>query len=285
MLSIKADRPIAPLTLAVMHEVDALARQLKLAYFICGAMARDILLQHVHGIETGIATVDIDFGVAVENWEQFESIKARLTATGRFESANKMAHRLYYKLNANSTGYPIDIIPFGGVENPPNVIQWPPDMDQVMNVIGYEEALANTVEIQIENEFAVPVISLPGLVLLKLFAWTDRGHKDHKDALDLVTLLRTYHEAGNQDRLYGEELKMLEAAGFDPTSASPQLLGKDVRSIAKPETLAQALAVLNNEKQADRLVTHMAPRLRHADDPIAEAVRLLEKFKAGLNGQ
>lgn len=285
MLSIKADRPIAPLTLAVMREVDALVRELKLTYFICGAMARDILLQHVHGIETGTATVDVDFGVAVENWEQFGNIKARLTATGRFESAKTMAHRLYYKPNANSTGYPIDIIPFGGVENPPHSIEWPPDMDEVMNVIGYEEALANTVEIQIQNEFVVPVISLPGLVLLKLFAWTDRGIKDPKDALDLVTLLRTYHEAGNQDRLYGEELKMLEAADFDPTSASPRLLGKDVRSIAKPETLAQALMILNDAKQTDRLVTHMAPRLRHADDPIAEAERLLEKFKAGLNGQ
>lgn len=285
MLSIKPDRPIAPLTLAVMREVDALIRELELTYFICGAMARDILLQHVHGIETGTATVDIDFGVAVENWKQFGNIKARLTETGRFEPAKKMAQRLYYKPRADSTGYPIDIIPFGGVENPPNSIEWPPEGDEVMNVIGYEEALANTIEIEIENEFVAPVISLPGLALLKLFAWTDRGNKDSKDALDLVTLLRTYHEAGNQDRLYGEELKMLEAAGFDPTNASPQLLGKDVRSIAKPETLAQALAILNNAKQADRLVTHMAPRLRHADDPIAAAERLLERFKAGLNGQ
>jgi len=242
-------------------------------------------LQHVHGIETGTATVDVDFGVAVENWEQFENIKARLTETGRFEPAKKMVQRLYYKPGANSTGYPIDIIPFGGVENPPNSIVWPPDGDEAMNVIGYEEALANTIEIEIGSGFVAPVISLPGLVLLKLFAWTDRGNGDPKDALDLVTLLRTYHEAGNQDRLYGEELKLLEAAGFDPTNASPQLLGKDVRRIAKPETLAQALAILNNAGQADRLVTHMAPRLRHADDPIAEAERLLERFKAGLNGQ
>jgi predicted nucleotidyltransferase len=285
MLSIKADRPIAPLTIAVMREVDTLAKELKLTYFICGAMARDMLLQHVHGVETGTATVDVDFGVAVENWEQFRNIKARLTETGRFEPAKKMAQRLYYKLDPNSAGYPVDIIPFGGVESPPNSIAWPPDRDEVMNVIGYEEALANTVAIRIENEFIVPVISLPGLALLKLFAWTERGNKDPKDALDLVTLLRTYHEAGNQDRLYGEELKIFEAAGFDPASASPRLLGKDVRSIAKPETLAQALAILNDAKQVDRLVTHMAPRLRHADDPVAEAEHLLENFKAGLNGK
>jgi len=284
MLSVKPDRPIDPLALAVMREVDALVRELGLAYFLCGAMARDILLQHVHGIEAGAATADVDFGVAVENWKQFENIKARLTATGRFEPAKTMAQRLYYKIDANSTGYPLDLIPFGGVETPPNSIAWPPDRDEVMNVIGYEEALANIVQIQVENEFVVPVISLPGLALLKLFAWTDRGNRDSKDALDLVTLLRSYHEAGNQDRLYGEELTLLEEVGFDLVAASPRLLGKDVRRIARPKTLEQALAILNDARLLDRLMTHMAPRLRSTDDPIAAAERLLEQFKAGLTG-
>ena len=95
MLSIKADRPIAPVTVDVMREVDTLVKERNLTYFICGAMARDILLRHVHGIETGTATKDVDFAVAVKNWEQFGNIKARLTATGRFEPAKKIAQRLY----------------------------------------------------------------------------------------------------------------------------------------------------------------------------------------------
>ena len=284
MLCVKPDRPVDPLTLTVIREADALIREVGVSYFLCGAMARDILLRHVYGIETGAATADVDFGVAVKNWEQFEMIKVQLIATGRFEAANKMSQRLYYKTNATSKGYPLDILPFGGVEMPANTIVWPPDKNEMMNVIGYAEALANIVQIEIAKEFVIPVISLPGLALLKLFAWTDRGNSNPKDALDLVTLLRTYHDAGNQDRLYGDELSLLEAAGFDPTRASPQLLGKDVRSIAKSATLTQALAVLNNPKQTDRLVTHMAPGLRHADDPIAEAEHLLKQFKAGLTG-
>src|SRR6185295_5180343 len=69
------------------REVDTLARAMKLNYFLCGAMARDILLKHVHGIETGRATSDVDFAVAVKDWEQFEEIKTRLTETGKFEAA------------------------------------------------------------------------------------------------------------------------------------------------------------------------------------------------------
>ena len=100
-----------------------------------------------------------------------------------------------------------------------------------------------------------------------------------------MTLLRNYHGAGNEDRLYGEELKVLEAAGFDPASASPHLLGKDVRRIAKPETLTRALAILENPKQLHRLVTHMASKLRYSGDAVEEAELLLERFKVGLNGQ
>ena len=82
MLCVKPDRPVDPLTLTVIREADALIREVGVSYFLCGAMARDILLRHVYGIETGAATADVDFGVAVKNWEQFEMIKVQLIATG-----------------------------------------------------------------------------------------------------------------------------------------------------------------------------------------------------------
>ena len=62
-------------------------------------------------------------------------------------------------------------------------------------------------------------------------------------------------------------------------------LGKDVRRIAKAETLRQALEILSDTKQVQRLMTHMAPRLRHANDPVEEAEQLLEQFKAGLTAK
>ena len=268
-----------------MRDVHALIKEMKLEYFVCGAAARDILFLHVYGIETGIATLDVDFGVAVENWEQFEAIKTGLIKTGRFVSAKNVVQRLYYNAGSNGQGYPLDIIPFGKVEHPPNSIAWPPDQNEVMSVIGYDEALSSTVEIEVDKDLTVPVISLAGLALLKLFAWKERGVQNPKDASDLVTLLRNYHGAGNEDRLYGEELKVLEAAGFDPASASPHLLGKDVRRIARAETLAQASAILENPKQLNRLITHMASKLRYTDDAVEEAKRLLERFKYGLSGQ
>lgn len=282
MLSIKPDRPVDALTVAVSREIDHIARELKLPYFLAGAMARDILLTHVYGIETGRATRDVDFGVAIGAWEQFDLIKDKLIRTGRFSPADGIAQRIYYKPQGANAGYPVDIIPFGGVEAPPLSIAWPPEQKVVMNVVGYDEALATAILVKIEDALTVPIASLPGLALLKLFAWQDRHAETPKDAHDLASLFRNYHAAGNQERIYDEELAMLEAVDFNIDLASPRLLGKDVRSIASAATLEQAEALLNDAQKMDRLLTHMSVEFRAEDDSIAAAARLLEQFKIGF---
>lgn len=266
----------------MLRDVAHLALELGLPYFVTGAMARDILLTHVFGLDIRRATLDVDFAVAVENWGQFQTIKARLVKGGRYQPAEKIEQRLYYLLPGGRTGYPVDIIPFGGVEQPLNTIKWPPDMKVMMNVVGYQEVFDNSVEVEVEAGLVIRVASLPGLALLKLFAWVDRGNENSKDALDLVILFRSYFEAGNLDRLYSEEIGMLEAVNFNLDLASSRLLGKDVRSIATPAIQERTMALLSDSRVTDRLVTHMAQGLRHADDSVVEAERLLEQFKAGL---
>ncbi len=282
MLSLRSDQPINPLVLLVMREVDRVAKELGVAYFVAGAMARDILLTNVFGIAAERATRDIDFAVAVENWPQFEDIKKLLTAGGMFEAAPKAAQRLYYKAQPNSQGTPLDIIPFRGVEQSQNTISWPPEMAVIMNVAGYEDALSAALLVEVEPGFSVHVVSLPGLTLLKLFAWADRGAENPKDALDLVTLFRRYADAGNQDRLYGEEIRLFESVGFDQDLASPRLLARDVCRIATPKTLAQVHALLCEPSTADSLVAHMSQGLMGNNDPVAAAQQLLDQFQAGL---
>ena len=65
---------------------------------------------------------------------------------------------------------PVDLIPFRGVESAHGTIAWPPGRDIVMNVAGFEEALASSVLIEIEAKLTVPVASVAGLTLLKLAA-------------------------------------------------------------------------------------------------------------------
>src|ERR1019366_8248200 len=99
--------------------------------------------------------------------------------------APKASQRLYYKGKPETNGYPPDIIPFRGVEEPVNVIKWPPEMAIIMNVVGYEEALRTAHQVEVAPNSVAPVASLSGIALLKIFAWRDRGELDSKDALDL----------------------------------------------------------------------------------------------------
>lgn len=282
MLSVKPDRPVDPLTLAVLRAIAGTTRELGLPYFVAGAMARDIVLTNVFGIDTGRATQDVDIAVAVENWDQFKIVKEKLIASEQFNPAEKAMHRLYYRAKGGNTSYPLDILPFRGVEQPPNILVWPPEMKVIMNVIGYEDVLAAAVAVSVEPDLTVPIASLPGLALLKLFAWDDRHAETPKDAQDLVILLSRYHMAGNQDRLYGAEFAVLEAVNYDVDTASPRLLGIDVRRIASATALEQAIALLKDSARRDRLITHMAIEPRSADDRIAEAEKLLEQFEIGL---
>lgn len=278
MLSVGSNHPVDPLTIAASRAIGEAARALNLPYFLAGAMARDIVLTNVFGINTGRASIDVDFAVAVGGWDEFTQLKNQLINTGLFNAPDNTQHRLHYRLPGMNTGHPVDIIPFRGVENPPQTIKWPPERAVIMNVIGYEEALAHLVEVQVDQSLTVPVASLPGLALLKLFAWRDRNALTPKDARDFAVILRNYANAGNQDRIYGEEIALLEAVDYDFELASARLLGKDVRTIARITTVTAANSLFDNTQILDRLLTHMAPAFNTADDNVAAAENALKQF-------
>jgi hypothetical protein len=123
--------------------------------------------------------------IAVESWDSFALLKERLVATGDFTSNRRALQRLTYSDQATGFSIPVDLIPFRGVTAAHGTLKWPPSRDTVMNVAGFEEALASSVQIQIEENLIARVASIPGLMILKLVAWSDRGRETDKDAADI----------------------------------------------------------------------------------------------------
>jgi len=281
MFSVPRERRLDPVTVEILRRVDAVARDLVVDYFVVGALARDILLTNVFGLPASRATRDVDLAVAMPGWREFEAMKARLVETGAFRADERIAQRLSY-LPAPGRGYPLDLIPFGGVEREGSAIAWPPDGGVVMNVAGYAEVFASTVSVELEPGFTIRVTSLAGLAILKLVAWTDRGAGDSRDAIDLATLLREYGAAGNEDRLYGAEISVLEAVGYDFDLAGARLLGVDAGRIAASSTQKHILTLLGDPARVDRLVLHVAQGLHRAQDALTQAGQLLEQFRGGF---
>lgn len=282
VLTPRPERPIDSLTLSVIREVRDAASDLGLEAFMVGATARIILLEHVFGLHTGRATRDIDFAFAVESWGQFQSIKQRLISTSLFEEMERVAQRLIYKPTDINHKFVVDIIPFGGLADEKSTIVWPPDMSVLMNVAGYSDAHASAIPVEVEPGLVISVASIPGIAVLKLFAWDDRGRGDPKDAIDLVTLLRQYSEAGNQERVYEDAIAALEAAEYDVELAGAWLLGHDAVALSSPATQSQLNSLLADSSLVERLVTDMSRALRARDDALDYSRALLGQFLKGF---
>ncbi len=196
---------IDPLLVEIFDAIAGVAAARDIHYFVVGATARDMILSYGHGIEIKRATVDIDLGVEVADWDEFHELKNELAATGQFEYTQS-AQRLLYKRDL-----PIDIVPFGPLEHANKEISWPPDHSIRMNVLGFGDAFRNAQVVRLRTE---PVLDIPfatpvGLAVLKIVAWNDRSPQGSKDAGDLMFLLRSYLDAGNQDRLAEEHPEWL----------------------------------------------------------------------------
>lgn len=275
--SIRADQPVDPITIHILRAVAEEARAEGIDYMLVGATARDILLTHVFGIATRRATYDVDFAVAVKDWHQFDAMRKRLIARGTFVAAGNAQQRLYYKDKEGDLDYHLDLVPFGGISQESQEIAWPPDMKIIMNVAGYDDVLAAAEWVTFALDFDGKVVSLAGLAILKLVAWSDRGREDPKDAHDLIQLMDSYAVAGNFDRVYEEE-GVIDAGDYDPDLAGIYLLGKDIQRVASVQTLDVLKRII--ERDFDRLSREMIKPTRHVENVeqrVESRLRLLQQ--------
>ena len=251
-------------------------------FLLVGAMARDLLLSYAHGIQSQRATEDLDFAFAVANWQAYGELRDALIAGHAFTEVPRVQHRLRF------TGeYRVDLIPFGGVESPEGMIDWPAPQDARMVVLGFREAMDAAVEVKLPGDVPVAVASLPAQALLKLFAWGDRRlTQPGKDAGDLWLFLRNYLDAGNRERLYSEAEHLLDADDYDDDVAGAWLLGSDARRLllaagdTNGATLTGALTLLADDAPEGpvKLAVDMDTiNLQHSVD-------MLKAFRAGLSG-
>lgn len=277
--SIRADRLPDPITIDILRAVTEEARTQGIGHMLVGATARDILLTHVFGLTPRRATYDVDFAIAAKDWDQFNALKSSLVHRGTFTDNGDAQQRLYYRGRANNLHYPVDLLPFGEISRGKNEVRWPPDMKTIMNVAGYDDVLASAELVQFAPDFEANVVSLPGLAILKLVAWSDRGRASSKDARDLIHLVENYTAAGNFDRVYEEE-DVIKAGEDDPDLAGAYLLGKDIQRVASAATLGVLKQII--ERDFDRLSHEMVKAMRYADKVVQRVESRLRLLQQGL---
>ncbi|MEM5312363.1 MULTISPECIES: nucleotidyl transferase AbiEii/AbiGii toxin family protein [Paraburkholderia] len=279
---VPAERPVHPLTVALLADVTHACETLGAQFVLAGAGARDVQLWHIHGIKAPVATRDVDVAVCAVSWDFHHRLVDTLLASGHFQHDAKAQQKLLFRREGDEFSVELDLVPFGPIEAPPGEIAWPPEGDIVMTVLGFQEAVDTAQLVEIGEGLVVPVVSLPAFVLLKLMAWKDRRTIKNTDASDLLFVMRKYFYAGNEERVYEEALDLLEACDFNVEIASAGMLARDARDVANNTTREAVRAMLQSPEtyttlQADllaRAVTHMFGE--YVDDSHA----LLEAFRA-----
>lgn len=269
-----SQRPELALHARVVADVETAAAAVGIAPLIAGAFARDLHLLYAHGINMQRATEDIDFALAVPDWAAFAVLRERLVASGAFEGAATASHRLRHH-----SGWPVDLVPFDGVESNVRKIAWPPRGEFVMDVFGFREALVTAHPVLLPGNVQTRVVSLPALALLKIVCWQDWHYAfPRKDAHDLQMILCHYLSAGNAPRLWDEFAVWTQDDDFDYELAGPRMLGHDIRHLLDEPGLDQVAHVLL--QQTDSGKPGLLPNEMNSTDPD----RALASLNALLRG-
>ena len=77
-------------------------------------------------------TTDLDLGMKILSWDQFNQLESKLVKSGKFQKdkeKQRFRHGDVY----------VDIVPFGDISNKNQKISWPPDHDIIMSVTGFKD--------------------------------------------------------------------------------------------------------------------------------------------------
>ncbi len=212
-------------------------------FLLIGASARDLIMDTIYDLGINRATEDVDFAVYVPEWGAYESILQKLVNSEIFQPT-KVTHKLLFK-----SRYEVDIVPFGDIQNPEGHYTWPPDHIKAMNVAGFMEVSAGGINIQSDaTEFRTA--SIPGICIMKLLTWQDRGFQDNRDGKDLGFILSNYVKMKFED-LYILHEDLMEDENFDRVVTTARIMGRDIFDLLKanPFALEQIKSILCKETE------------------------------------
>jgi predicted nucleotidyltransferase len=273
---------IDPQTIEVLSIISHEAAALKIPFFVIGAFARDLILEYYHKIKPTRKTIDLDLGIKVAVWEDFDKLINRLSRESKFSpDPERNSQRIYLG------EFPVDIVPFGDVSDDQQNIFWPPDKAVKMSVAGFQEVYESSISVKLsENpELVIKIPTLPGLAILKIISWNEKYPERNKDALDLLFIMKNYQDTGIDDRLYQEE-SMLKEEAFDFQNASIRLLGKDMAMLVTGDTYRIVKDILENETRSDnenRLANSMIATKFDYDKQLESIMQKLSKLNQGFN--
>lgn len=276
-----------PDLLKAVVDVNATAEALGIKVVLVGASMMEFTTEIRPDYPQPKKTNDADFAIFVDSWDSFNRLKAALEAKG-YPRHPRVEHRIANQAKSIM----IDLIPIGGGITEDGKIVWP-ESEQVMTVIGFPEVCAATATEVREGLPKVPVIAVPGFVLLKIIAFQDRFEKkDLKYPNDVEHLAYWFEHYASISEKDERRFALLEQQGwtdFDVNFAGAALLGKEVRLLCSAEAMTriQEFIVDSLDPYSPFIETLLRQKrsMSNSAGLRAEAIEWLKAFQRGFDSK
>ena len=257
----------------VFDIIDRVLTGLGIPYYLIGVSAISLkLLQS--GIKPARGTKDIDFAIMIASLSEFQEVVRALKKDGfnKVEAPWTIYHPAF--------GVVVDLLPFGEIEQEHTVNFNERFTD--LHVLGLKEVLSKAKLIPIEENF-VKIPPLPGMVLLKLIAWSDRPEDRPNDLYDILLIIEHYFEL-EYDEIITRHHDIFPEDDFNQLKIAARVLGRHARSymLESPKVSERILSVLdqNIDSPAESVIAKRWARQKGWN--LEFAVELLMELKKGL---
>lgn len=253
--------------------IDEVMKDLQIPYYLIGvnAIALELLKQ---GIKPSRGTKDLDFAVMISTMKDYEQIIASLVEKG----FNKVAAP--WTFYSDSFKVAIDLLPFGEIEE-----NYTANFDQRytdLHVLGFREVMEEVVPVAIEDKIA-NIPPLPGMVILKLIAWSDRPEERENDLSDILIIIQHYYNL-KWEEIVEQHFDALDKEPFDQLVIAAEVLGRNSKIyLEKSKAIStRVFQVLENNLKEPVKSAIAKEWARKLEKDIEYAFVLLGAFQKGL---
>lgn len=253
--------------------IDEVMKEFEIQYYLIGASAIALELLK-EGIKPSRGTKDIDFAVMISSMKEYEQIIAALVTKG----FNKIAAP--WTFYSEKFKVVIDLLPFGEIEEK-NTINFNERFID-LHVLGFREVMEEAVHVEIEDKI-VNIPPLPGMVILKLIAWSDRPEERENDLADILKIIQHYFNL-KWDEIVEHHYDTFANESFDQLLIAAEVLGRNSRLyLKKSEKISERIIKVLEQNLKDASKSAIAKEWAvKLDIDIEYAFDLLNAFYKGI---
>ncbi len=257
----------------VFDIIDEIMNDHNIPYYLIGVSAMSLELLK-KGIKPCRGTKDIDFAIMISSINEFEKLSESFIKKG-FNKA-----KAPWTFFSDTYNIAVDILPFGKIEEH-DTIQFNKRYTD-LHVLGFKEILENPEKVQIEEKI-VNIPPLPGMIILKLVAWSDRPEERDNDLKDIILIIENYFNF-NFDEIVEFHNDIFPENDFDQLKIAAEVLGrKSKKYLIKSELLSNRIVTLLKKNLTDINESKIAKEWAITKNWNMEyAINLLNAFYKGI---